>query len=246
MAAPASPLQQLHRPTPLPRASSPRSDLDDFGRYQFQVVAANITDAVMSIGGLIFDRAMAGWDVSVVVDGSTDRVIDDRPIRILGGRVAERLDEPCRAAGPPAPACGRDGRDGQKRSRPPAGACRRQRQRGRRAALGPAPPDQSELHGSSPPGTGRVRLPRCSNRRPWPPAAPWSASRPTRASTRWPDRQPGLPAVTNCNVRWVCCSMSTRPDDVNRSTNSCRSNKRSPIIRALAVIACRTRGIWPA
>ena len=92
MAAPASSLQQLHRPIPLPRASSPRSDLDDFGRYRFQVVAANITDAVMSIGGLIFDRAMAGWDVSVVVDGGTDRVIDDRPIRILGGRLARRLE----------------------------------------------------------------------------------------------------------------------------------------------------------
>ena len=61
MAAPASPLQRLHQTIPLPRASSPLSDLDDFGRYQFQVVAANITDAVMSIGGLIFDRAMAGW-----------------------------------------------------------------------------------------------------------------------------------------------------------------------------------------
>ena len=93
MAAPASPLQQLHRPIPLPRASSPRSDSDDFGRYQFRVVAANITDAVMAIGGLIFDRAMAGWDVSVVVDGGSDRVIDDRPIRILGGRVATRLED---------------------------------------------------------------------------------------------------------------------------------------------------------
>ena len=93
MAAPASPLQQLHRPIPLSRASSSRSDLDDFGRYQFQVVAANITDAVMSIGGLIFDRAMAGWDVSVVIDGGPDRVIDDRPIRILGGRVARRLED---------------------------------------------------------------------------------------------------------------------------------------------------------
>jgi hypothetical protein len=93
VAAPASPLQQLHRPIPLPRASSPRSDLDDFGRYRFQVVAANIVDAVMSIGGLIFDRAMAGWEVSVVVDGGTDRVIDDRPIRILGGRVAKRLED---------------------------------------------------------------------------------------------------------------------------------------------------------
>jgi hypothetical protein len=92
VAAPASPLPQLHRPIPPRRASSPGRDLDDFGRYRFQVVAANITDAVMSIGGLIFDRAMAGWDVSVVVDGGADRVIDDRPIRILGGRVATRLE----------------------------------------------------------------------------------------------------------------------------------------------------------
>ena len=99
MAAPASPLQQLHRHIPLPRASSPRSDLDYFGRYRFQVVAANIADAVMSIGGLIFDRAKAGWDVSVVVDGGSDRVIDDRPIRILGGRVAKRLES---IVGPPA------------------------------------------------------------------------------------------------------------------------------------------------
>src|ERR1700735_37962 len=99
VAAPASPLQQLHRPIPLSRASSARSDSDDFGRYQFQVVAANITDAVMSIGGLIFDRAMAGWDVSVVVDGGSDCGIDDRPIRILGGRVATRLED---RVGPPA------------------------------------------------------------------------------------------------------------------------------------------------
>src|ERR1700733_10705269 len=99
VAAPASPLQQLHRPIPLSRASSPRSDSDDFGRYQFQVVAANITDAVMSFGGFIFDRAMEGWDIAVVVEGGTDRVIDDRPIRILGGRGPNRLDN---RAGPPA------------------------------------------------------------------------------------------------------------------------------------------------
>ncbi|BBX46181.1 hypothetical protein GCM10009641_47680 [Mycobacterium cookii] len=85
MAAPASPLPQLHRPARLPRAASARTPAADFGRYQFQVVAADIADAVTSIGGLIFDRAMAGWDVSVVVDG--DHVIDDRPVRILGARV---------------------------------------------------------------------------------------------------------------------------------------------------------------
>jgi hypothetical protein len=51
------------------------------------VVAADVADAVISIGGLIFDRAMAGWDVSVVVDADSERDIDDRPIRILGARV---------------------------------------------------------------------------------------------------------------------------------------------------------------
>jgi hypothetical protein len=91
VAAPASPLQQVHRPLPLSRPSSARLELDDFGRYQFQVVAANVTDAVMSIGGLIFDRAMAGWDVSIVIDGGTDRAVDDRPVRILGARIAKRL-----------------------------------------------------------------------------------------------------------------------------------------------------------
>ena len=82
MAAPASPIKQLPRPV-----------REDLGRYQFQVVTGNVTDAVTAIGGLIFDRAMAGWDVSVVFDGGTDRVIDDRPIRILGGRVAKRLED---------------------------------------------------------------------------------------------------------------------------------------------------------
>ena len=103
MVAPASSLKQPHRPIQLPRASSPRAELEDFGRYQFQVVAANIADAVMSIGGLIFDRAMAGWDVSVVVDGDTDRGIDERPIRILGGRVAKRLVDPSCAGVLPRP-----------------------------------------------------------------------------------------------------------------------------------------------
>jgi hypothetical protein len=87
VAAPASPLQQLHSPAQLTGASSPRPAPEDLDRYRFQVVAANVADAVISIGGLIFDRAMSGWDVSVVVDGDKERSTDDRPIRILGGRV---------------------------------------------------------------------------------------------------------------------------------------------------------------
>ena len=93
MAAPALPLKRLHSPTQLPGASSSRPAAEDLDRYQFQVVAANITDAVMSIGGLIFDRAMSGWDVSVVVDVDS---VDDRPIRILGGRLTT-LAGPSRA-----------------------------------------------------------------------------------------------------------------------------------------------------
>jgi hypothetical protein len=84
VAAPAFPLKQLHSPAQLPGASSSRPTAHDLDRYQFQVVAANITDAVMSIGGLIFDRAMSGWDVSVGVGADS---VDDRPIRILGGRL---------------------------------------------------------------------------------------------------------------------------------------------------------------
>lgn len=84
MAAPASPLKQLPRPARPGAATSSRPAAEDLDRYQFRVVAASVADAVTSIGGLIFDRAMAGWDVSVVVDGDS---VDDRPIRILGGTV---------------------------------------------------------------------------------------------------------------------------------------------------------------
>ena len=95
MAAPASLLKQLNSPAQLPTASPPRRAPEDSHRYQLQVFAPNIADVVVSVGGLIFDRAMAGWDVTVVVDGSDKdgdggslEGIDDRPIRILGARLA--------------------------------------------------------------------------------------------------------------------------------------------------------------
>ncbi|MDT5310681.1 MAG: hypothetical protein QOE48_6405 [Mycobacterium sp.] len=103
MAAPASPLKQAHRTVQLPGAAAPRPAPEVLRRYHFQVVAANVTDAVMSIGGLIFDRAMAGWDVSVVVDAETARGIDDRPIRILGGKVTSLVGGPNRAEMLPRP-----------------------------------------------------------------------------------------------------------------------------------------------
>lgn len=91
MTAPATTLDYPHRTLPLTGASSRREDPDALGKYQFQVVAANIADAVLSIGGLIYDRAMAGWEVSVVVDGDG---VDDRPLRILGAHATNRLSDP--------------------------------------------------------------------------------------------------------------------------------------------------------
>jgi hypothetical protein len=84
VAAPASLLKQLQSPAQQPTASSARRPPEDSHRYALHVFAPNIADAVVSVGGLIFDRAMAGWDVTVVVDGGSD----DRPIRILGAKLA--------------------------------------------------------------------------------------------------------------------------------------------------------------
>jgi hypothetical protein len=101
--APASTLKQRHRPLPRPGAASPREAPGEFGGYQFQVVAGSIADAVMAIGGLIFDRAMAGWDVSVVVDGEIGGAVDDRPVRILGAHLTARMSGPNYVAALPRP-----------------------------------------------------------------------------------------------------------------------------------------------
>ncbi|HME49152.1 hypothetical protein [Mycobacterium sp.] len=54
-------------------------------RYRLDVVAPSVPEAVVFAGGWLFDRVMAGWDVTVLVaDGS-----DDRPLQILG---VETLD----------------------------------------------------------------------------------------------------------------------------------------------------------
>ena len=49
-------------------------------RYRLDVVAANVVDVVTCAGGWLFDRAMAGWDVTVLVSDHQD----DRPLQILG------------------------------------------------------------------------------------------------------------------------------------------------------------------
>jgi hypothetical protein len=54
-------------------------------RYRLDVVAPTVLDAVKFAGGWVYDRVMAGWDVTVLV-GNQD---DVRPLEILG---AETLD----------------------------------------------------------------------------------------------------------------------------------------------------------
>ncbi len=54
-------------------------------RYRLDVVAADVADAVRCAGGWLFDRAMAGWDVTVLVADHPD----DRPLQILGAQILD-------------------------------------------------------------------------------------------------------------------------------------------------------------
>ena len=49
-------------------------------RYRLNVVAASAADVVQSAGGWLYDRVMAGWEVSVLLPHSCDT----RSLRILG------------------------------------------------------------------------------------------------------------------------------------------------------------------
>jgi hypothetical protein len=49
-------------------------------RYRLDVVAAGAADVVQSAGGWLYDRVMAGWEVTVLLPHSCDT----RPLRILG------------------------------------------------------------------------------------------------------------------------------------------------------------------
>ena len=53
--------------------------------YQLHVAAPDVSTAVTSIGGWIFDQARAGWTVSVLVPDC----LDERPLRILGADVID-------------------------------------------------------------------------------------------------------------------------------------------------------------
>ncbi|OBK50531.1 hypothetical protein [Mycobacterium kubicae] len=62
-------------------------------RYRLDVVAHSAVDVVQSAGGWLYDRAMAGWEVTVLLPHGCD----EKPLRILGVHTAElesRLGQP--------------------------------------------------------------------------------------------------------------------------------------------------------
>jgi hypothetical protein len=54
-------------------------------RYRLDVVAPTVVDAVTFAGGWIYDRVMAGWDVTVLI--ANDEEV--RPLEILGAEVRD-------------------------------------------------------------------------------------------------------------------------------------------------------------
>ena len=54
-------------------------------RYRLDVVAASAIDVVQSAGGWLYDRVMAGWEVTALLPGG----YDTRPLRILGVAVSD-------------------------------------------------------------------------------------------------------------------------------------------------------------
>ncbi|ORV81365.1 hypothetical protein AWC11_26355 [Mycobacterium interjectum] len=59
-------------------------------RYRLDVVAASAADVVQSAGGWLYDRVMAGWEVTVLLPHGCDT----RPLRILGVRTVASDGEP--------------------------------------------------------------------------------------------------------------------------------------------------------
>jgi hypothetical protein len=69
---------------PSPATAAPRSD-DAALKYRLDVIAASPTDVVCSVGGWLYDRVGAGWEVNVLLS----QRCDIRPLQILGARVAD-------------------------------------------------------------------------------------------------------------------------------------------------------------
>ena len=57
-------------------------------RYRFDIVGRSVVDVVMAAGGWLYDRATAGWDVTVLIDDASKEQ-DTRPLEILGAKVLD-------------------------------------------------------------------------------------------------------------------------------------------------------------
>jgi hypothetical protein len=68
----------------LSSARAPRADGECL-RYRLDVVAGSPVDVVQSAGGWLYDRVMAGWEVTVLLADSCDT----RTLRILGVRTLD-------------------------------------------------------------------------------------------------------------------------------------------------------------
>ena len=64
------------------------------GRYRLTVVGTDVPGVVEHAGGWLFDRCLAGWDVSVLLT----RPSDPRPIHILGAAVLDAESMPAPGA----------------------------------------------------------------------------------------------------------------------------------------------------
>lgn len=60
-------------------------------RYRLDVVASSVVDVVGYAGGWLFDRAMAGWDVTVLLTDLADHP-DMRPLQIIGAQPLDLED----------------------------------------------------------------------------------------------------------------------------------------------------------
>ena len=89
-------------------------------RYRLDVVAADVADVVRFAGGWLFDRAMAGWDVTVLVADHSD----ERPLQILGAQIVD-LEYALAYGGTPAASADPGGRGRPLRLRFPRPAGRR-------------------------------------------------------------------------------------------------------------------------
>jgi hypothetical protein len=66
------------------RPPAPHRD-GDAVKYRLDVVAASPADVVCSVGGWLYDRVLAGWEVNVLLP----QRCDSRPLQILGMRAAD-------------------------------------------------------------------------------------------------------------------------------------------------------------